>query len=394
MKRKFTCWCFVLLMGLVFFIEPLQGQIYNYTASLSGPAEEPPNASPGTGTVTVTINTTANTMRVQCTFSGLTGTTTASHIHAPTAAANTGTASVATQTPSFIGFPLGVSSGVYDNTFDMTLASSYRAAYITANGGTAATAFAALKAALDAEKAYFNVHSSTFTGGEIRGFLKRTWYFDYDKDGYGNKNKPLVSPAKPKKYVTNADDCKDWLANVHPLAEELPDNIDNDCDGEVDEGLGCRKKWYFDKDGDGYGNPNVPFRWSCIPMDQYVDNNMDCKDWDANVYPGNGCTIPPGAEMITTIRPRAAVEIATELTVYPNPARDVLMITLNNFVPNKKVELTLLQADGKVQQTNSLTPTIMGQQVRMDISRAAEGYYILMARQQGMTISKKVLVVR
>jgi len=80
--------------------------------------------------------------------------------------------------------------------------------------------------------------------------------------------------------------------------------------------------------------------------------------------------------------------------LYPNPARDVLMITLNNFVPNKKVELTLLQADGKVQQANSLTPTMMGQQVRMDISRAAEGYYILMAKQQGMTISQKVMVVR
>jgi hypothetical protein len=142
-----------------------------YTASLSGPAESPPNASPGTGTATITFDTTAATMRVQASFSGLTGTTTASHIHCCTAVPGVSTAGVATQTPSFTGFPLGVTSGSYDNTFDMTLTSSYNGAFVTANGGTASSAFSALLAGIAAGKAYFNIHSSTFGGGEIRGFL-------------------------------------------------------------------------------------------------------------------------------------------------------------------------------------------------------------------------------
>ncbi|MEO7308790.1 MAG: CHRD domain-containing protein, partial [Chitinophagaceae bacterium] len=142
-----------------------------YTAVLNGPAESPSNASPGTGTATITINTVTNTMRVQCSFSGLTGTTTASHVHSATAVANTGTAGVATTTPTFTGFPLGVTSGTYDNTFDMTLPGSYNPAYVTANGGTTASAFAALQAGLAANKAYYNIHTSTFGGGEIRGFL-------------------------------------------------------------------------------------------------------------------------------------------------------------------------------------------------------------------------------
>jgi hypothetical protein len=107
------------------------------------------------------------------TFSGLTGTTTASHIHAPTAVAlsPTATAGVATTTPTFTDFPLGVKAGTYDHTFDMTLTSSYNPPYITANGGTAASAFVALKTAIAAGKSYLNIHSSFAGGGEIRGFL-------------------------------------------------------------------------------------------------------------------------------------------------------------------------------------------------------------------------------
>jgi hypothetical protein len=142
-----------------------------YVAELSGPAEDPPNASPGTGTAIVTIDVDAHTMRVQVTFSGLLFPTTASHIHAATATANAGTAGVATQTPSFAGFPLGVTSGTMDTTFDLTAALSFNPAYVTANGGTLASAEAALAAALAAEKAYLNIHTTELPRGEIRGFL-------------------------------------------------------------------------------------------------------------------------------------------------------------------------------------------------------------------------------
>ncbi len=142
-----------------------------YSVIMNGPNESPANASPGTGTGKVTFDTVLNTMRVQATFTGLTGNTTASHIHAATAVAGTGTAGVATTLPTFTGFPLGVTSGIYDNTFDLTLASSYNSAYVTANGGTTASAEAALELAAASGKAYLNIHTSTFGGGEIRGFL-------------------------------------------------------------------------------------------------------------------------------------------------------------------------------------------------------------------------------
>lgn len=143
--------------------------VTTYTCLLDGPSESPPNASPGTGYSIVDVDPVAHTMRVRIVFSGLVGNTTASHIHAPTAVAFTGTAGVTTTTPTFAGFPLGVTAGNYDNTLDMTLASSYNPSFVSAQGSIA-NAEAAIFAAIAAGKAYVNVHSSSFGGGEIRGF--------------------------------------------------------------------------------------------------------------------------------------------------------------------------------------------------------------------------------
>lgn len=65
-----------------------------------------------------------------------------------------------------------MSLGTYDRTFDMLNAASYNAAFITANGGTTATAFSALTAGMFANKSYFNLHTNLYPGGEIRGFLQ------------------------------------------------------------------------------------------------------------------------------------------------------------------------------------------------------------------------------
>ncbi len=142
-----------------------------YKATLNGASEAPPNVSPGFGTATVTFDFDAVTMRVETSFSGLLGNTTASHIHCCTAVPGTGTAGVATTTPTFPGFPLGVTSGSYDHTFDMSLASSYNPAFITSHGGTISSAMNALIFGLDAGETYLNIHTSAFPGGEIRGFL-------------------------------------------------------------------------------------------------------------------------------------------------------------------------------------------------------------------------------
>ncbi|HMF54211.1 MAG TPA: CHRD domain-containing protein [Edaphobacter sp.] len=142
-----------------------------YTAILNGPSEAPPNSSPGTGSGTVIYDSTANTLSIDVDFTGLTGTTTASHIHCCTAAPFTGTAGVATQTPTFVDFPLGVTSGTYSRLFDLSDPATYNAAFIAANGGTVSSAEPVLLAGLAANESYLNIHTTLFPAGEIRGFL-------------------------------------------------------------------------------------------------------------------------------------------------------------------------------------------------------------------------------
>ena len=146
-----------------------------FTASLSGANEVPAVVSAGTGNASVFYDPTAHTLQVNVTFSGLTGTTTASHIHCCTALPFQTTlpnAPVATQTPTSPGFPLGVTSGVYNSvTFDLTNATSWNSSFITVHGGTTAQAEADFAAGLFGNKSYLNVHSSFAGGGEIRGVL-------------------------------------------------------------------------------------------------------------------------------------------------------------------------------------------------------------------------------
>jgi len=143
----------------------------SYFAYLNGPNEAPPNSSPGTGIANVTLDVAAHTMLVQVTFTDLVAPNTAAHIHCCTTVPLTGTAGVATTTPTFTGFPSGTTSGSYTHLFDTSLASSYNPAFVTAQGGSVAAAEAALAAGMANGQTYLNIHSSTFPNGEIRGFL-------------------------------------------------------------------------------------------------------------------------------------------------------------------------------------------------------------------------------
>src|ERR1051325_8013249 len=126
--------------------------------------------------------------------------------------------------------------------------------------------------------------------GFIRVNAQYTYYFYGDGDGYGKTNSPLTSsdPTPPPGYAKFDGDCHDGDASIHPGATEIcGDGVDNNCDGQVDEGCSVQYTYYFDGDGDGYGKTNSPITTSDPtppPGDAKFDG--DCHHGDASIHPG------------------------------------------------------------------------------------------------------------
>lgn len=135
-----------------------------------GDFENPPTGSPGTGIAYLFYDDVLHQLTLDVSFQGLIGNTTIAHIHCCTD--SPGNVGVATRVPSFAGFPTGVTAGTYLATIDLTDPAEFNPGFLAANGGTTAGAEAALVAAFWANRAYLNIHTSAFGGGEIRGFIQ------------------------------------------------------------------------------------------------------------------------------------------------------------------------------------------------------------------------------
>ena len=118
---------------------------------------------------------------------------------------------------------------------------------------------------------------------EIDEGVVPTWYLDYDSDGFGGSSFTYEGCEPLEGYVATADDCDDASALVFPGAAEICDELDNDCNGEVDDGLGVL--WYQDLDEDGYGSDEVVAQ-TCSPPEGYISRSGDCDDASEGVFPG------------------------------------------------------------------------------------------------------------
>ena len=121
--------------------------------------------------------------------------------------------------------------------------------------------------------------------GQIdEGCNTTTWYADNDADNYGDITNSTVSQTQPVGYVADSTDCNDNNAAINPGATELCNGIDDNCDGQIDEGCNTTT-WYADNDGDNYGDITNSTVSQTQPVG-YVADSTDCNDNNAAINPG------------------------------------------------------------------------------------------------------------
>jgi hypothetical protein len=117
-----------------------------------------------------------------------------------------------------------------------------------------------------------------------------TWYVDVDGDGFGDASTAklgCVAPAGGVSRVAQAGDCNDTQDSVHPGAPERCDGVDQDCNGVTDDHPVDGYAYYWDLDGDGYGDAAHALRiCSTMPPAHAVVNDDDCNDANPAIRPG------------------------------------------------------------------------------------------------------------
>ncbi len=111
----------------------------------------------------------------------------------------------------------------------------------------------------------------------------RPWFMDADGDHFGDPMQKKMARKRPENHVMIARDCNDEDPEVRPFVKELEDGRDNNCNGKVDEGF-IDIAFYQDRDGDGFGNPEVR-RMERTRPEGYVRNDRDCNDRDPFINP-------------------------------------------------------------------------------------------------------------
>ena len=123
--------------------------------------------------------------------------------------------------------------------------------------------------------------TTTATINSTKGFWLTFMPIPMEMDMVLHRLQPKAC-SQPSGYVDVSNDCDDTLANTYPGAEEICDGIDNDCNSEIDEGLGST--YYTDSDGDGFGDENQPVE-KCSIEDGLAVISGDCDDSTSDINP-------------------------------------------------------------------------------------------------------------
>ena len=111
------------------------------------------------------------------------------------------------------------------------------------------------------------------------------WYADVDRDGFGDDDDTQQRCGAPSGYAPLGGDCDDTDPAIRPDAEEQCNDVDDDCDGQIDNNAVDVATQYEDRDGDGFGVDGVSIS-ACPGTPGWASFGGDCNDQLPTISPG------------------------------------------------------------------------------------------------------------
>ena len=196
-----------------------------------------------------------------------------------------------------------------------------------------------------------------------------TYYRDADNDNFGDEAEQLdtCSTLPPAGFVTNNQDCDDSNDLVHPTMMELCDDIDNDCNTLIDDGLAIFT-YFRDADADGFGNPVDSIETCLISAPEgYIDNSLDCDDSNAGINPVQEEVADNGTD-----EDCSGIDLFQLTKIFPNPARNSIEIHL---ALEGRILIEIIGSGGRLVQKTEVE--LINNQAFVDLTNLTSGLYFL-----------------
>jgi hypothetical protein len=220
--------------------------------------------------------------------------------------------------------------------------------------------------------------------GQIdEGLVFSNYYYDFDQDGFGTADFIEFACATPAGYVDNSLDCNDMNFSVNAAATEICNDIDDDCNGEIDNGL-TYSAYYADADGDTFGDINNSESFCTDPGSLFVTNDTDCDDTNALVNPAATEVWENGID--DDCNPNTSDVSVGELSafafnLFPNPTAERITISRSS---SEATTLEIVNTLGALVHTSN----VFGSQTIIDVSVLPAGYYVVRVNGMSKTFVK------
>lgn len=202
-----------------------------------------------------------------------------------------------------------------------------------------------------------------------------TVYFnDFDGDGFGDLAIDSIACTAPTGFVPDSSDCNDLSNIIFPGAIEICNDLDDNCDGNIDNGL-TYIHYFQDLDGDMYGNIHID-SLACSPLIGFTEDSTDCDDTDAAVHPGAGEILNGyDDDCDSLIDEGLSIHemLVSSVLIYPNPADQFLFIMLEL---KGACDIEIIMLTGQIIFSSKMNSHIN----EVDISEFASGIYFVTVR--------------